>query len=246
MQSYLALGYNIYSDRSGASTPLSTLSSTNLGGFTMPENDSTSKPHGLLNGYAGKPFTYQGTPCKRGHVGSDGKTSRLTTTGHCVSCKREISNTPEARKRRVEYQKLYRETPEAKEARSTYMKLYNQRPEMRCKRQTYESAYRKVYVETPHVKARKKEYLKAYDLYRKYGLSMADFNAIFLDQSGLCCVCSCELHKPYVDHDHKTGKVRGILCGKCNLGLGSFMDNPELCIRAAAYLQESMKRAGRP
>ena len=56
-----------------------------------------------------------------------------------------------------------------------------------------------------------------------------------------CAIChrrSLEFRKPLgVDHDHKTGKIRGLLCAACNLGLGAFKDDFDVLIRAAQYIQ---------
>jgi len=41
-----------------------------------------------------------------------------------------------------------------------------------------------------------------------------------------------------VDHDHKNGEVRGLLCHRCNVGLGNFQDNPELLLKAYKYLKD--------
>ena len=49
------------------------------------------------------------------------------------------------------------------------------------------------------------------------------------------CGCSCD---PHLDHDHKTGKFRGYICGSCNRALGMVKDNPEILRRAAAYLEK--------
>jgi hypothetical protein len=63
---------------------------------------------------------------------------------------------------------------------------------------------------------------------------------LFNKQGGKCAICKRELVWPdkntNVDHDHSTGKIRGILCGKCNRGLGSFQDDASILRRAVKYL----------
>ena len=61
------------------------------------------------------------------------------------------------------------------------------------------------------------------------------------EQGGVCAVCElpCPVHANLsIDHDHKTGKVRAMLCSMCNRGLGSFRDNIALLDRASAYLEK--------
>lgn len=74
---------------------------------------------------------------------------------------------------------------------------------------------------------------------RKYGLSKIDFENLIRLQSGQCCVCWEELipSNTNVDHCHKTGIVRGLLCTDCNLGLGFLKDNVNNIHRSIAYLQ---------
>lgn len=56
-------------------------------------------------------------------------------------------------------------------------------------------------------------------------------------QQGLCAICGDEFEgEPMVDHDHKTRKVRGLLCHHCNIGLGMFRDSPRNLRRASEYL----------
>jgi hypothetical protein len=72
-------------------------------------------------------------------------------------------------------------------------------------------------------------------------------------QQGLCAICHERLNKPQViggpgmlgtdkqlaiDHDHKTGIVRALLCSSCNTGLGLFRDSPRLLAQAIVYLEE--------
>ena len=77
---------------------------------------------------------------------------------------------------------------------------------------------------------------------KKYGLTNEQYEQIFLIQKGKCCICTTHqslLNKALcIDHDHKTGKIRGLLCDLCNRGLGYFKDNKVLLINAAGYLNE--------
>ncbi|MET9967588.1 endonuclease VII domain-containing protein [Streptomyces sp. NPDC006356] len=73
-------------------------------------------------------------------------------------------------------------------------------------------------------------------LRRKYGLTEAQRDEMVASQMGLCVIC---LKAPavHVDHCHKTGRVRGVLCFNCNSGLGLLRDDPDVINRAADYLE---------
>lgn len=76
-----------------------------------------------------------------------------------------------------------------------------------------------------------------YHLVRRYGLSAAEVAALVDRQGGRCLICARDLgDKPHVDHDHATGRVRGVLCFNCNGGLGQFGDDVERVRAAAEYL----------
>lgn len=73
---------------------------------------------------------------------------------------------------------------------------------------------------------------------RKYGLSLLEYNEMFESQGSVCAICKKPSDKPYhIDHNHTTGKIRGILCGNCNRGLGLFKDSIEALLNAARYLR---------
>ena len=73
-----------------------------------------------------------------------------------------------------------------------------------------------------------------------YGLDEEQFNTMVNKQYGLCAICLYAEEKALcVDHSHSTGKIRGLLCQKCNKGLGLFKDNPENLDRAAIYLRKN-------
>lgn len=81
---------------------------------------------------------------------------------------------------------------------------------------------------------------RAYKLKRFFGLSLSDYDALVAAQKGVCAICTlpCETGKNLaVDHDHKTGKVRGALCMKCNQAIGLFDDSVDLMQRAIEYLK---------
>lgn len=75
-------------------------------------------------------------------------------------------------------------------------------------------------------------------LQNRYGITLQQYTTLLEKQGGLCAICGKEdLIRLCVDHDHKTGIVRGLLCGNCNQGLGKFKDSLELLIQAIDYLE---------
>jgi hypothetical protein len=73
----------------------------------------------------------------------------------------------------------------------------------------------------------------------RYGINVEQYDQMLLDQGGVCLSCSktCVTGQPLsVDHCHETGKIRGLLCRKCNSALGLLNDDPELVNRALLYL----------
>ena len=72
-------------------------------------------------------------------------------------------------------------------------------------------------------------------LKRKYGLTLEEFDELLASQGGGCAICG-RPDADNVDHDHDTGRVRGILCFKCNVAVGQMDDDGDRLIAAAAYL----------
>ena len=79
---------------------------------------------------------------------------------------------------------------------------------------------------------------------RKFGLTVADWDALLAAQGGRCAACRDVLagsrRRPHVDHDHVTGRVRGILCHGCNTAEGLLKGDPEKAIRLAEYMQRHL------
>lgn len=92
--------------------------------------------------------------------------------------------------------------------------------------------------------SRPKDYVRRCHLKYAYGISLEDFAAMHDRQGGVCAICGkpetrvhangavCPLH---VDHDHVTGRVRGLLCHHCNIAVGQ-LSTPGLLAKAAQYL----------
>ncbi|WP_374580593.1 endonuclease VII domain-containing protein [Sphingomonas sp. J344] len=104
-----------------------------------------------------------------------------------------------------------------------------------CRRAYYRDATRRY-------RARHPTRAKESDLRNRYGLSLTDFHDLLEAQGGVCAICSepeqvKDGRSLAVDHDHSTGEVRGLLCQKCNTGLGKFRDSPDLLREAIKYLE---------
>ena len=72
---------------------------------------------------------------------------------------------------------------------------------------------------------------------RNYGVSRDQYIDMLEKQDGRCIICDTRSSKMCIDHCHNTGKVRGLLCDKCNRGLGFFKENVEVLRRAADFLE---------
>jgi hypothetical protein len=91
--------------------------------------------------------------------------------------------------------------------------------------------------ETPEARRR-------WTLKKLYGMTQADYDALLVSQDGKCAICQTDSpggpgNKFHVDHDHATGRVRGLLCHHCNTGLGNLYDDPVRLRAALRYLEVS-------
>lgn len=79
------------------------------------------------------------------------------------------------------------------------------------------------------------------EIVKKYGITLVDYEEILAKQNGLCAICERVENngKAFcVDHDHENGKIRGLLCYKCNTAIGLLGDNIDLAERAVSYLRK--------
>lgn len=74
---------------------------------------------------------------------------------------------------------------------------------------------------------------------KKYNIAEDQYNKMVQDSNNICEICLMEIKKGCVDHCHKTGRVRGYICGNCNSAIGFLKENKEIIERAAKYLDKN-------
>ena len=120
--------------------------------------------------------------------------------------------------------------------------LYRRQPkDLERHRQLRNARMRAWRMRNPDSRQRQKAYRLAYD----FGLPAGSYEDLLVAQGGLCAICrgTCPTGRALaIDHDHKTGVVRGLLCTSCNNGLGRLRDSADLCRRAADYLDSRLVR----
>ena len=131
---------------------------------------------------------------------------------------KEYHARPRIKKLAKERRQVYRACPEYKEYSREQHRIYNARPEVKAQQRTYQ-------------------------LKHKYGLTIKEVDAMIATQNGLCSICG-KLPKGkgtqaalHIDHCHKTGKVRAMLCGNCNTALGHAYDDPVLLHKMIDYVE---------
>lgn len=84
-------------------------------------------------------------------------------------------------------------------------------------------------------------YMKCYNLKKSYNLTLEEYEEILKKQEYKCKICKADIKgrkKAQIEHNHKTNKVRGILCVRCNTAIGLFKENIETMKLAIEYLQQ--------
>lgn len=109
---------------------------------------------------------------------------------------------------------------------------YRARPGAKDRRAEYARRWRE----------RRPEYFRELRLRQRYGLRLADYEAMLVEQGGVCAICGGDPDDDHgflhVDHDAETGKVRGLLCGCCNRAIGLLDHDSERLRAAARYMEE--------
>lgn len=139
-----------------------------------------------------------------------------------------MAQTEEKRRATV---KKYKQSIKGKEAskRERQKEGYKEARREYCKLNRYKEKKREYY------KSKRRELFFKY----KYNLSLEQIDELLVKQNHKCLICGRSLieTKRCIDHNHKTGKIRGILCCRCNTGL-SFIENKEFLEMAINYLDK--------
>lgn len=155
---------------------------------------------------------------------------RHKARGYCAEC---YASCPEmVSRRRARSAKWYAEHRE--QARAA-QRAWEQRPEVKERRRELQRVRRE---QSPA----KGYYSRDKSLRTKYGLSNLAYDVLYRQQGGNCAICGDHADVLNVDHDHNTGMVRGLLCGRCNRGLGMFADDRARLAAASLYLAEWVTR----
>lgn len=95
---------------------------------------------------------------------------------------------------------------------------------------------------TPEVREKLRKRYPAESRKKLYGLDESAFNAMIAAHNNSCAICGTSFSetKVNVDHDHNTGKIRGLLCMRCNTAIGSLNDDIEILKKAILYLEANI------
>lgn len=170
------------------------------------------------------------------------KTGKLHS--YCKSCRREKreewrKSNPD--KQRQAAKRRYDQNPERFREKTRQWRADN--PEYAEKNRQKWSEYGTRWREENPEKWRDRE------LRRTYGITLDEYKELLEAQHGACAICGdpCPSGKKLaVDHDHETGRVRGLLCILHNQGIGQFRDDPDLLLEGAKYLLSARNVIGEP
>jgi Autographiviridae endonuclease VII len=138
----------------------------------------------------------------------------------------------------AEYQReRYARDPEFRKRQQAAVKAYRKRNKAKI------NAKRRLrYATDPDYRERCRKNRRNSILKRLYGITLEDYNRLLAKQKGRCAICKKKpRYRLHVDHDHRTKRVRRLLCRKCNPALGLFEDDLRIVRSAARYLAAELK-----
>lgn len=146
-------------------------------------------------------------------------------------------------------EQYYSANKEKWESKQRTLEYKQEKNRKRRERYANDSAFRAKKKEEVHNYYQNNPDVRLNQRLKKFGINLNEYRRILKEQGGKCAICGSEIgdvmgNRLYVDHDHVSGKVRGLLCSKCNFGLGNFNDDIELMKKAIKYLEGSNESSG--
>lgn len=157
---------------------------------------------------------------------------RLGVTGWCRDCKNARSR--ELAREITALPKL--PTPAKICTRCQTEKPITEFSKHAARRDGFKSRCKSCIAEMEQVRRMTSDAPKMNHLWSHYRIRLADFKAMLEAQEGRCAICAVPMPKPIVDHCHETGRVRGLLCYRCNTRL-FVLEHPDWSAKASAYLK---------
>lgn len=87
-------------------------------------------------------------------------------------------------------------------------------------------------------KVRTPDIVRNDNLWQQHGITTEDYNRMYVAQEGKCGICKKHFERMHVDHCHETNRIRELLCGNCNLGIGNLQDDAEIIQNALEYIKK--------
>lgn len=182
----------------------------------------------------GEPFYFTGKKCKRGHL-----STRYASSGNCKECielqrGKVMQNFKGKSSKRSHENQALAESAIA-EGKTSYVSV------SACPKGHFvRFATTNNCVECSNEQnAKRKNDLKWQRIKKVYGMSQEDVAKMLGAQKSLCAICKDAIHESHhIDHCHRTGVVRGLLCSRCNQGIGLFRERLDILEGAAKYLRD--------
>lgn len=168
----------------------------------------------------------------------------------CLKCEQEYRKARYRKQRDESPEKLREQQREWRAKNPEKVREYDKQKWAKKKGDTSYLQYQKEYRETHREELNARQRVRNIEnradyLWDEYSLAIDDFIQMLESQQNSCAICG-DKFKPEgtvqwnVDHDHISGKVRGILCNSCNRAIGYFKDDPDRCEKAALYLKNHL------
>jgi hypothetical protein len=182
----------------------------------------------------GEPFYFTGKRCTKGHL-----STRYASSGNCVQCIADKRGKSEIFTNKNRFFDASEENiRRAKEAINNGFSFYE--PETPCPNGHYKrfvTTHNCIICGGEQTKKRK-ENARWARIRKQYSLSEDEVNAMLKKQNSCCLICNADIYKNYhIDHCHKRGIVRGLLCSKCNQAIGLFQEDANRMKIAIDYLR---------